>query len=472
VGSLPCSSSVSHREERLGGVEIFLIQMMDDGREGKENDRQRSGCTVTQDSSSGSSSSLRLNDPSSVLRRPSSVVQPRPAFGLALASISLIGPLAVHLFMPVIPAVKAALGLSNALAQLTFSVALFAMAFATLVYGSLSDRYGRRPVLLSGLGLFLIGSAMSAVANSVVVLVFGRFIQAVGAGCGVTLVRAIAQDVYGRDRLVKAIAYLTMAYTIGPMVAPIVGGMLIDGFGWRSVFVFALAAGGIITLGVYLAVFESRAPSPSPTGRSGHIVWRDYLELFRHLRFTAFVLQGGFCTASFLILAAAASSLMKDLLHRPSTEFGIYFLLFPIGFLSGNFVTSRIGNRAATETMVLAGSLLSFAAVAAQSSLLLGGLVTPLSLFAPGFFIGVGQGLSLPYAQTGAMATNSKLAGTAAGIGVFVQNFVGASFVQLYGLLADGTVLPLTGTTAISAGCGLLVGAVPFHISRRRAAPV
>ncbi len=86
---------------------------------------------------------------------------PGPLFALALASISLIGPLAVHLFMPVIPAVKAALGLSDAMAQLTFSIALFSMAFATLVYGSLSDRYGRRPVLLSGLCLFLVGSAIS-----------------------------------------------------------------------------------------------------------------------------------------------------------------------------------------------------------------------------------------------------------------------------------------------------------------------
>ena len=95
-------------------------------------------------------------------------------FALALASISLIGPLAVHLFMPVIPAVKAALGLSDALAQLTFSVALFGMAFATLFYGSLSDRYGRRPVLLSGLALFLVGSALSAIATSVIPLVLGR----------------------------------------------------------------------------------------------------------------------------------------------------------------------------------------------------------------------------------------------------------------------------------------------------------
>src|ERR1700682_1413263 len=155
---------------------------------------------------------------------------PGPLFALALASISLIGPLAVHLFLPVIPAVKAELGLSEAMAQLTFSIALFGMAFATLFYGSLSDRYGRRPVLLSGLVLFLIGSAVSAAADSIVPLVLGRLLQALGGRWCVPLGRAIAQDVYGRDRLVKALAYLTMVYTIRPMIPPIVGGVLLVAF--------------------------------------------------------------------------------------------------------------------------------------------------------------------------------------------------------------------------------------------------
>ena len=393
---------------------------------------------------------------------------PGPLFAFALASISLIVPLAVHLFMPVIPAVKAALGLSDAMAQLTFSIALFSMAFATLVYGSLSDRYGRRPVLLSGLFLFLVGSAISLAASSESVLITGRLVQAIGAGCGITLVRAIAQDVYGPARLVTAIAYLTMFYTLGPMVSPMVGGILIDAFGWRSVFSFALLLGGIITVAAYLAVFESRPPSPA--NRTTGNVLRNYLDLFRHMRFTAFVLQTGCCTASFLVAASAASSLMKELLHRPSTEFGIYFLLFPFGFLSGNFITSRIGNRVANETMVLAGSVLSLAAVTTQSILLLSGHVTPLTLFAPGFFITMGQGLSLSYAQAGAMETNPELAGTAAGVGVFVQNFCGAAFAQLYGLLANGTPVPLTMTTAISALLGLVAGAVPFFMARKRAA--
>jgi DHA1 family bicyclomycin/chloramphenicol resistance-like MFS transporter len=395
------------------------------------------------------------------------IQKPGPAFALALASISLIGPLAVHLFMPVIPAVKAALGISDALAQLTFSIALFVMAFATLVYGSLSDRYGRRPLLLSGLCLFLVGSAVSALADSVATLVFGRLIQAIGAGCGITLVRAIAQDVYGRN-LVKAIAYLTMAYTIGPMIAPIAGGILIDMFGWRSVFIFALAAGALITLNAYWAVFESRPPVPESSRKSRQSVLRDYAALFRHLTFTAFVLQSGFCTASFLVTATAASTLLKEMLHRPSTEFGFYFLAFPFGFLSGNFITSRIGTRIANETMVFAGSLLVLATVMTQSFVQLSGTITPLTLFVPGFFISMAQGISLPYAQAGAMAINPKLAGTAAGIGVFMQNFAGAAFAQLYGLLANGTVLPLAETTAITGLLGLIVGVTPFYLVRRR----
>jgi DHA1 family bicyclomycin/chloramphenicol resistance-like MFS transporter len=393
--------------------------------------------------------------------------KPGPLFAVALASISLIGPLAVHLFMPVIPAVKAGLGLSDAMAQFTFSIALFCMAFATLVYGTLSDRYGRRPLLLSGLALFLVGSALSAAANSFTVLVAGRVLQAVGAGCGITLVRAIAQDVYGAERLVKAIAYLTMAYTIGPMIAPMVGGILIDAFGWRSAFGFAVVFGGLITVAAYVAVFETHPPSA--TRRFGNVLG-NYAGLFRDLRFTAYVFQSGFCTGCFLALATADATLMKEMLRLPSTEFGVYFLLFPFGFLSGNFVTSRIGTRVANETMVLVGSVLLFATVAVLAGCLLSGYVTPLVLFVPGFFISLSQGLSLPYAQSGAMAVSPKLAGTAAGMGVFVQNLCGAAFAQLYGLLADGTTGPLVQATVLSATLGLITGALPYLMARREAA--
>src|SRR5262249_47403812 len=173
--------------------------------------------------------------------------RPSRAFAFALGLVALIAPLAVHLFLPVIPAAKAALSLSDAAAQLNFSIALFVMALATLAYGSLSDRYGRRPLLLSGLLLFLLGSAIAAIAQSASALMLGRVVQAVGAGCSTTLVRTIARDAYRADQLVRAIAYLTMFYTVGPMIAPLVGGVLIDTLGWRRVIGFARPAGRCIT---------------------------------------------------------------------------------------------------------------------------------------------------------------------------------------------------------------------------------
>jgi DHA1 family bicyclomycin/chloramphenicol resistance-like MFS transporter len=385
---------------------------------------------------------------------------PGRAFTISLGLIALITPLAVHLFFPVIPAVKVALGLSDARAQLTFSIALFGMAFSTLFYGSLSDRYGRRPVLLSGLALFLFGSVVSLMAETVNALVLGRLVQAIGAGCALTLVRAIARDAYRAEQLVKAIAYLTMFGTLGPMVSPFIGGVLTDTLGWRSVFGFSLLAGGAITLTAYLAMYETHPAARR--SRSSESIAQSYAALFRRLRFNAFVLQSGFNTGAFMVMASAAASLMTELLHRPATEFGAYFLLFPIGFFTGNFISTRIGNRFSTETMVFAGSLLALAAVSGQAAALSLGLVTPLAFFLPGTFITMAQGIAMPYAQVGAMAEVPRFVGTAAGIGVFMQNFGAAMFSQLYGIFADGTPRPMIMIAVLCGTLTLIVGAIPL----------
>ena len=384
-------------------------------------------------------------------------------FATCLASIALIGPLAVHLYMPVLPAVKAALGLTDAMAQMTFSISLLGMAVATLVWGDLSDRFGRRPVLLSGLTLFLIGSMLSMAAPGGVTLAMGRLVQAIGAGCSVTLVRAIARDAYGAERLVKAIAYLTMFYTLGPTIAPVAGGFLVDAYGWRAAFAISIVGGVVILTGAWFVLYETR---PADAGGPASAL-SNFLTLFKSLRFTAYVLQTGFNTGSFMVTAAASSYLMTEMLGRSATEFGFWFLAFPFGFFAGNFLSSRVGNRASIETMTLLGAAMSLAAVGAQAGLLLMGHLTPLAIFGPGFFLTLAQGVSLPYTQSGAMSVNPRLAGTASGIGVCLQNLLGAAFTQIYGLLADGTVGPLIITASISGVLGVLAGGVPYLLKRR-----
>ena len=193
-----------------------------------------------------------------------------------------------------------------------------------------------------------------------------------------------------------------------------------------------------------------------------------FLELLRQPRFCALVIHTGCSTGTFLIVATASSSLMKELLHRPATEFGLYFTMVPMGFIIGTIISSRVGNCASVEGMILIGASIALIAVCVQSSLLLSGYISPLVLFLPGSFITLAQGISLPFAQAGAMATIPRLAGTAAGIGVFAQNFCGAGFAQLYGILADGTSTPMVKMTAVTVVLGLITAAVPSIIARSK----
>ena len=391
--------------------------------------------------------------------------RPAPRFLVTLASVTLIGPLALHAFLPVMPEVKSEFGISDALAGLTFSISLFIIAFATLVYGSLSDRYGRRPVLLAGLALFTLGSIVSALSSSVTGLLVGRIIQALGAGGSGGLARAIARDTYGTDVLVKVIAYLTMAYALGPMIAPVAAGLLVDSTGWRGAFWFAALAGALIAAAAYVVLYETHAPEHR--AQRGSSFLHDYVRLFSHLRFTAFVLQSGFSTGCFFAMAAANAFLMKDYLGRSATEFSMYFLAFPAGYFLGNLASSRLSQRVALENMVLAGTIVNVLAVASQSLALLAGYVTPLVLFIPGFLITFGQGLALPNTQVGAMRVIPSLAGTASGIGAFCQMFLGALFVQIYTWLADGTPVPLVITVASASVLVLAMGVIPVALKAR-----
>lgn len=393
----------------------------------------------------------------------------RPSSGAgliaALAAITLIGPLSIHIFLPLMPEVKRAFAIPDSLVGLAYSISLLSFASATLVYGALSDRHGRRPVLLAGLALFCAGSAVTAVADSVAVLLAGRVLQSLGAGCGVTLARAIARDTFGTESLVKVVAYLTMAATLGPMLTPLLGGVLSDAFGWRSVFWVCLLAGATLFTAVYLVLRETR-PAADLAHQSPQL-WRNYAALFSQPRFCAFVLNTGFASGTFMCIATASAFLMQDYLGRSATEFGLYFLMMPAGFIFGNLLSSRLARRVPVETMVLAGSVTQAAVVAIMSALIMAGWLTPLTLFVPGALSTFAQGLSIPNAQVGAIRVKPHLAGTAAGIGVFTQFFVGAVFSQLYVLVADGSPLPLVFTASLSVSLAVLTGTIPYAMRSR-----
>lgn len=372
---------------------------------------------------------------------PSAENRVGPLFVLAMVAITMMGPLAIHAFIPALPIVQRNFAIDAATAQFMLSITLFAMAGATLFYGPLSDRYGRRPVLLVGLGLFLVGTLGCVLADDVTTLIGGRFVQAGGAACGLVLARAMVRDVYGDDRLVKMMAYLTMAYVVGPMLAPAIGGALIDTLGWRSIFQAGLVVGGLI---VILTLFVIHETAPNIGKRSGGIVvLQGYGRLARMPKFMGYVFHCGFISASFFSFISAAAFLMSGVLHRPAAEYGLWFITFPACYMAGNFVASRLTTRYSIDRMVVVGAAIGFIV---SAGFVIWVMVAPLHiamLFLPCALASLGQGLSMPNAQSGAISVDPELTGTASGVVMFVQLFLGAVGTQLMGFVADDTALPM-----------------------------
>jgi len=379
--------------------------------------------------------------------------QPRWYFFIALISVTFIGPLSLHLFIPAMPVVKEAFAVSTGMAQLTMSLAMLSMAFFTVAYGGLSDRYGRKRVLLGGLVLFTCGAAVCMIAANLPVLLAGRILQGAGAGCGVVVARAIARDVYGQDRVAQVIAYLTAAYVLGPMFAPLIGGQLTTLLGWRALFVLASLFGLVVILAVACAVPETRARNAAAPPRG---VFAGYKSLLRRQRFIGFMLQPGMMSAAFYTQATAASFLAAEHLGADASDIGLWFFAFPIGFMSGSFISGRIGAKQSIEFMTILGGVIGVANGVLLAGWLYFGGVSMAALYIPGMFVSLAQGLSMPYAQAGAMAVDSELAGSASGAVVFSQFFWPAALQQLTGVLADGTWVPMAAVHFAAVSAALL----------------
>ncbi len=350
------------------------------------------------------------------------------------------------MFIPAMPVVKESFAVGNELAFATLAVLTIAMAFMTPLYGGFSDQWGRKRMLLAGLVVYTAGALVCWIAPEIWTFLAGRVLQGAGAGCGVVLARAIARDVYGMDRIAAVIANLTAAYVLGPLLMPIVGGFLIASLGWRSLFVMILVAGFALIAMVFFLMPETHTGS-AEHGRAGSVfrgMLRSYWSLLRVPRFTAYALVPGLLSGAFFSLVTASSFLARETLGVPAEEFGLWFLMLASGFMSGNFMSGRIGNRASITFMTVWGSILFVAIVIGMAVVYAFiGLASMLVMMVPGFLLGIAQGMCLPYAQAGAMHVNPSLAGSASGAVVFCQLFCAGMGELIVGLIADGTLTPV-----------------------------
>ena len=376
-----------------------------------------------------------------------------------LTLITFSGTLAMHIFVPALPEAAHALNASMGSMQLTMSVYILGLAFGQLAYGPLSDRFGRRPVLVAGLVLYAGAGLAAALVADVHSLIIARLLQALGGCAGLVIGRAIVRDTALPQEAARRMAVMNLMVAVGPGAAPVVGGALASSLGWRSIF-FALALLGIVNLLFSWRLLpESRAPAEPVKSNT---LARNYGRLLMSPAFLGYAVGGGCATASMDAFIRASPLLFALQLHRPDYEVGIYPAIVLAGVWLGSVAATRLIPILPIDRLAVWANLLSVvASFTLLGGLLAGHLSVPM-IMVPMFVFGLGAGVASPAALTQAISVNPAVIGSASGLYGFSQMGVGAICTAL---VAMGSNPALTAAVIlVTAG---VIGQTAFWLALR-----
>ncbi|MBV7259401.1 multidrug effflux MFS transporter [Erythrobacter crassostreae] len=360
-------------------------------------------------------------------------------FLVLLAILSALGQFASNVYLPSLPAVTEQLGISGSVAALTYTIYLGAFAFAQLVYGPVADRFGRRPLLLLGAILFVLGSGMCMLAGDVSWLLTGRVIQAIGAAAGVVMARAMVRDVFSGPELAKALALMTIVFALAPGLSPLLGGVLQDTLGWRSVFAAAAIAGVLVLIAATVYAPETLAKKSDAISLSGTA--KSYRAILADTEFFRFALATAFIIGAMSAFFVGSPIVFIDLLGVSATEYGLYPPLAITGFIIGSVATRKLAGRLAVYDLAKVGVSISLMGAILMVVFPLFGIEHKHAINVSIVVFVSGMGVFMPTAVAIALERFPERAGTAAAMLGFLQMGIGA---------------------AASAGVGLLANAQPF----------
>jgi DHA1 family bicyclomycin/chloramphenicol resistance-like MFS transporter len=378
------------------------------------------------------------------------------ALTLLLAMLAGLGPLSVDMYLASLPSIGRLLDAPTSQVQLTISAYLVGFACAQVFYGPLSDRHGRRPVLMAALGIYLLATVACAFSFSIEMLIGARFVQALGGSGASVLARTIVRDMYEGTRVGRELARMAAIMALAPLVAPLIGGVLQTAFGWRSNFVALFLFDAAALTMVWLLLPETlrqRAPEPVSIGST----LRSYR---RFLKDKGFVIHLGIATCCLCGLFAWISSaafVLQDIYGLSALAFGMAFAVGSSGYMVGTSIAARFVMRwGSGRTMGLG------AAAMAVSGLLMAVLLafTPFGAWGVIAAIGLytaGMGLTLAQAQAGALLPYPDRAGAASSLLGFVTQTSSAMVGPILGHTLGLTAWPLAITMVLAGGLSLLL---------------
>lgn len=347
-----------------------------------------------------------------------------------LVLVTLSGTMAMHIFVPALPVAGAALGAAPAGMQQTITLYVIGLAVGQLIYGPISDTWGRRPALLVGLCLYLGASVMALCAPTLEWLVAARLLQALGGAAGITLGRAIVRDIAPPDRVTKDLALLNLLTLVGPGLGPIVGAYLADHFGWRAVYVFLVGIGSAMVWCAWRLLPETNQHRRALAVRR---IVSDYRSLLLNPRFAAFMLGGACSSTALYPYLATAPYIVHEQLGLPISAVGWFAASTIVGAGLGTMVTRKLAGRWPAERFLYIGSSLGLGLATLFLMVQSLGWLTPLGLLAITMAMTFGAGMASPAALARALGAAPQLAGTAAGLYGFGQMAMGAIGTMLVG---------------------------------------
>ena len=353
-----------------------------------------------------------------------------PPHVLTLVLTAGVAALSLNIFLPSLPSMAAHFGVDYAVMQLSVSLYLAMTAVLQIFIGPVSDRYGRRPVMLGAVAVFVVATVGAILAPTFGLFLACRLLQAVVA-TGFALSRAVVRDMVGQDQAASMIGYVTMGMSIVPMVGPVIGGALDKAFGWQASFAIL----GVLGVALWGLIWADQGETVRTRPSSFMEQARGWPALLKSQRFWGYVLAAGFASGAFFAYLGGAPYVASEVYGMDPAQLGLYFGAPAVGYLIGNGVSGRYAVRLGVNRMIVIGTIVATAGLGVLALLAALHLSNKETFFGFMVFVGLGNGILLPSANAGMLSVRPQLAGSAAGLGGACIIGFGAALAALAGVV-------------------------------------